>query len=137
MTPAVLSEPLTPAQAFALPPLTLAYVGDAVWELRVRTMLVKAGETQPNRLHKLAVGYVKAKAQADRVHALREHLSEREQQVVKRGRNAKSATVPRGATMADYRASTGFEALLGYLYLAGEDDRLQEILTWLIDQGGS
>ncbi|MCY0876466.1 MAG: ribonuclease III [Firmicutes bacterium] len=128
--------PLTEEQAYALPPLTLAYVGDAVWELHVRMMLVLAGERQPRQLHKLAVGYVKAGAQADRIHALQERLSEREQQVVRRGRNAKSATVPRGASVADYRSSTGLEALLGYLHLAGQDSRLQEIMQWLIEQGG-
>lgn len=127
---------LTVDQAYALPPLTLAYVGDAVWELHVRRTLVHAGERQPNRLHKLAVGYVKAAAQADRMHALLSQLDEREQHVVRRGRNAKSASVPRGATVADYRASTGLEALLGYLYLSAQNERLQAIMAWLMDQGG-
>lgn len=126
--------PLTEEQAFALPPLALAYVGDAVWEIRVRTMLVRAGERQPRRLHKQAVELVRAAGQADRIHALIERLFDREQQVVKRGRNAKSGSVPRGAKVADYRASTGLEALLGYLYLSGQQQRLAEIENWLLKE---
>jgi len=124
---------LTVDQAYALPPLTLAYVGDAVWELHVRCTLVHGGERRPNRLHKLAVGYVKAEAQADRIHALLAQLDEREQDIVRRGRNAKSASVPRGAAVADYRASTGLEALLGYLYLSAQNERLQAIMASLMN----
>ncbi|WP_245926179.1 Mini-ribonuclease 3 [Sulfoacidibacillus thermotolerans] len=119
-------------KAYRLPPLTLAYVGDAVWELAVRHYLVENGETQPRRLHRLAVERVRAKSQADRLRQIREELSDQEREVVRRGRNAKSNSIPRSASVADYRASTGIEALLGYLYLADQKERLNEILQLLL-----
>lgn len=126
---------MTEEQAFRLAPLALAYVGDAVWELRVRAMLVQAGERQPRRLHQRAVALVRAAAQADRVRHLMDSLTEREQQIVRRGRNAKSGSVPRGASVADYRASTSLEALLGYLWLSGQSERLQSVENALLAFG--
>jgi len=126
---------LTEEQAYVLPPLTLAYMGDAVWELFVRSTLVMRGERQPKRLHGQAVAFVKAQSQADRLHRLQEELTERERQVVRRGRNAKSGSVPKNAKVADYRASTGLEALLGYLYAAGQEERLLTIMNWLVTEG--
>ncbi len=119
-------------KAYRMPPLTLAYIGDAVWELSVRNHLVASGETQPRRLHRLAVSRVRAKAQADRLYQISKHLSDRERDVVRRGRNAKSPSIPKSATVADYRASTGIEALLGYLYIAGAQERLEEVLQLLL-----
>lgn len=119
-------------KAYRMPPLALAYIGDAVWELAVREFLIAQGETQPRRLHRLAVLRVRAKAQADRLRKITEELSERERDVVRRGRNAKSASVPKSASVADYRASTGIEALIGYVYLAGQQERLKEIMQLLL-----
>lgn len=123
---------MTEEEAYRMPPLALAYVGDAVWELEVRIMLVDSGERRPQQLHRLAVQKVRANAQADRLRRIAGALSERELAVVRRGRNAKSRSVPKSATVADYRASTGVEALLGYLRLSGLTDRLREIVQLLL-----
>ncbi|HIV02455.1 MAG TPA: ribonuclease III [Candidatus Aphodoplasma excrementigallinarum] len=109
-------------------PLALAFVGDGVYELYVRTRLMRAGSLQANKLHRLATQYVKAGAQAASVRAILDKLSEEEGAVYRRGRNAKSATVPKNADVAEYRMATGFEALLGYLYLSGRAERLREIM---------
>lgn len=114
-------------------PLTLAFIGDAVYELYVRTRLMKFGSLSANKLHKMAINYVKANAQANSVKAIIDNLSESELSVYKRGRNTKSATVPKNADMADYRMATGFEALLGYLYLDKQTDRLYEIMRMAYD----
>lgn len=110
-----------------LPGLTLAYIGDAVWEVYVRQFLVFSGETRPHRLHKRATGFVKAKAQSDILFSMMDELSEEEQSVVRRGRNAKSGTIPKNADVMEYKQATAFESLMGYLYLAGHHERLQEI----------
>ena len=110
-------------------PLTLAFVGDGVYELYVRTRLMQKGNLQANKLHKLAIHYVKAAAQAGSIHAIMDKLSEEEVAVYKRGRNAKSATVPKNADVAQYRMATGFEALLGFLYLGGRAERLREVMA--------
>ena len=122
---------LSEEAAFLLSPLVLAYIGDAVWEMEVRTRLVLAGERKMQRLHQLAVSKVRAENQADRLHMIMDTLSPREQMVVKRGRNTKSGSTRHHAKVTDYRASTGVEALLGYLYLCGNETRLQEILEQL------
>ncbi|WP_018131260.1 Mini-ribonuclease 3 [Effusibacillus pohliae] len=110
-----------------MPALALAYLGDAVWELFVRQHLLALGEMRPHRLQQASVRYVKAKAQADILHFLLEDLSEEEAAVVRRGRNAKSRTVPKHADVIDYRHSTGFESLIGYLFLCGQHERLREL----------
>ncbi|KUO95115.1 Mini-ribonuclease 3 [Ferroacidibacillus organovorans] len=119
-------------EAFAVAPLALAYLGDAVWELAVRESLIAKGERQPNQLHQQALGYVKAVNQADRIRRMSERLTEREMSIFKRGRNAKSHSMPKSARMADYRHSTGLEALLGYLYLTGDQARMEELLRMLL-----
>ncbi|MFT9850430.1 Mini-ribonuclease 3 [Aneurinibacillus sp. REN35] len=113
--------------------LTLAYMGDAVLEIRVRQHLIAAGEVKPNLLQRASIGYVSAKAQADIVMGIWERLTEEEQAVLKRGRNAKSATMPKNAHVSDYRLSTGFEALLGFLYLTEQTERLDEVLSYALD----
>ncbi len=122
---------LSEEEALLLSPIILAYIGDAVWEMEVRTRLVLGGERKMRKLHQLAVSQVRAENQADRLHAIMETLSEREQSVVRRGRNAKSGSTRHHAKVTDYRASTGVEALLGYLYLSGKTERLQEVLEQL------
>ncbi len=111
-----------------LAPLTLAYIGDGVYDLYIRTRLLKERVTPVHMLHKRTIVYVKAKAQAIVAHKIFERLTEKEQSVLKRGRNAKSATVPKNAELNDYKHATGFEALLGYLYLKKDFYRLKEIL---------
>ncbi|CEH28392.1 ribonuclease III [Aneurinibacillus migulanus] len=113
--------------------LALAYMGDAVLEIRVRQHLIAAGEVKPNLLQRAAVSYVSARAQASIVGGIWDRLTEEEQAVLKRGRNAKSATMPKNAQVAEYRLSTGFEALLGFLYLTEQEERLEEILTHALE----
>lgn len=117
---------LTAEDIEMLSPLQLAYIGDAVYELLVRTYLLNK-RLSVNKLHKVAIEYVKAKAQAQIVHILENILTEEEQMIVKKGRNAKSNTMPKNATVIDYKYATGFEALIGYLYLKGQDVRIQEL----------
>ena len=117
---------LTAEDIEMLSPLQLAYIGDAVYELLVRTYLLNK-RLSVNKLHKVAIEYVKAKAQAQIVHILENILTEEEQMIVKKGRNAKSDTMPKNATVIDYKYATGFEALIGYLYLKGQDVRIQEL----------
>lgn len=112
-----------------MPALALAYIGDAVWEVYVRQHLLAMGELKPHRLQTGAVNYVKAKAQSDILHHIMTELNEEEQAVVRRGRNAKSGTVPKNADVIDYRHSTGFETVIGYLYLKSEFDRLNELVN--------
>jgi ribonuclease-3 family protein len=112
-----------------LPPLTLAYVGDAVYELYIRRRLLAQGHVRVGDLHRTAVRYVRAKAQAAAVAEIMPMLSPEEQDVVRRGRNAKGHAAPRSADAAEYAAATAFEALAGYLYLAGRFDRLEEVLA--------
>lgn len=117
-------------------PLTLAYIGDAVYELVIRTLLVKHGNAQTNWLHKKASSLVKASAQAEMIEKLLPVLTEEEEAVYRRGRNAKSYTMAKNATMSDYRKATGFEALMGYLYLKEDLGRMIELIRLGLDRGG-
>ena len=109
-------------------PLTLAYIGDAIFELVIRTVLVERKNTQAEKLHKAATQIVKAETQARMIEALKESLTPEEMSAYKRGRNAKAVTRAKNATMADYRKATGFEALMGYLYLKGDMERMIELI---------
>ena len=109
-------------------PLVLAYVGDAVHELYIRTLLLSHGNAPVHKLHKQSIAFVKAKAQSDTIHKLMELLTQEEQDIVKRGRNAKSGTIPKNADVTEYKYATGFETLLGYLYIKGDYTRLLELL---------
>ena len=109
-------------------PLTLAYIGDAIYELVIRTILVEKGTTQVNKLNQRANRLVKASAQSEMIEKLKPHLTEEEMAVFKRGRNAKSYTMAKNATMSDYRRATGFEALMGYLYLTEQWERMLELI---------
>ena len=110
-------------------PLTLAYIGDAVYDLIIRTMVVEKGNRSANALHRAAVRYVNAGAQSHMIEALLPELTEEETAVYHRGRNAKSHTMAKNASVADYRKATGMEALLGYLYLQGRLDRCLELVN--------
>lgn len=120
----------------ALSPLTLAYIGDAAYELVIRSVVVERANRSANDLHKKSVKYVKAEAQAKMIEALLEHLTEEELAVYKRGRNAKSYTTAKNASMSDYRKATGFEALMGFLYLNGQNARMLELIKQGIGLAG-
>ena len=109
-------------------PLTLAYIGDGVYELIIRTILVKKGNCPVNRLHKKASSLVKAGAQSAIMEVIEEKLTPEELSVYRRGRNAPSPTMAKHATMADYRRATGFEALMGYLYLKEDYTRMLTLI---------
>lgn len=108
-------------------PVALAFVGDAVLELLVRTRLVGSTRLQPNRLHTVATHYVSAHAQCRELEILEPLLTEAEANILRRGKNASKASVAKHATVQEYRASTGLECLLGWLYLRGENDRIQQL----------
>ena len=109
-------------------PLTLAYIGDAVYEIVIRTILVEKGNAQVNKLHQRASKLVKASAQSEITEKLKEDLTEEELVVYKRGRNAKSYTKAKNASTIDYRRATGFEAVMGYLYLKGDYKRMIDLI---------
>ncbi len=115
-----------------LNPLTLAFLGDSVYELLVRSRLVGKEELPPEKLHLSSVSYVKASEQAKLYDVLIELVNEDEQRILKRGRNASSARVPKGATVADYRKATGVEALFGYLYLCGDIIRIEKLFEQIL-----
>ena len=109
-------------------PLTLAFIGDAVFDLVVRTLVVEHGNTQVNKLHRQKSAIVKAEAQKDLYFAIKDILTEEEEAVFKRGRNAKPYTTAKNASVSDYRIATGVEALVGYLYMSERYDRVLELL---------
>ena len=109
-------------------PLTLAYIGDGVFDLVIRSVVVGKGNTRPNQLHHRTSQIVKAHTQAEMMEILLPHLTEEEESIYRRGRNAKSPTMAKNATMSDYRKATGFEALMGYLYLKDEVERMVELV---------
>lgn len=113
-------------------PLTWAYVGDSVYELYIREHLVNITNLKPNKLHKEAINYVKAKAQAEILHKLYDNLTEKEQEIVRRTRNTENHHIPKNAELADYTYATAFEGLIGYLYLTNDKERLNEILKQCI-----
>ncbi|MCH5344827.1 MAG: ribonuclease III [Acetatifactor sp.] len=108
----------------AYSPLTLAYIGDAIYDLVIRSVVVERANRSNNDLHKKTIKYVKAEAQSRMIEALKEELTEEEEAVFKRGRNAKFHTSAKNASLGDYKRATGYEALLGYLYLTDQTDRL-------------
>ena len=109
-------------------PLTLAYIGDAIFDLIIRTAIVSNGNTNANNLHKSASSIVKAGTQSEMIEKMIPHLTEEEAGVYKRGRNAKSHTAAKNASIGDYRRATGLEALIGYLYLQDKMDRIMELV---------
>jgi len=109
-------------------PLTLAYMGDCAYEIVIRTLLVHKGNTHVDRLNKRASNLAKAATQSRIIGAVMECLTEEEVTIYKRGRNAKSYTSAKNASINDYRRATGFEALIGWLYLKGDFERMTEII---------
>ncbi len=110
-------------------PLTLAYLGDAVYEMVIRTICVKRTNMQTQKLHRKVTGYVSAKAQAKMMDALAGELTEEEESIYRRGRNSKPYTKAKNASMEEYLKATGFEALVGYLYLQKEYERMNALIA--------
>lgn len=108
-------------------PLALAYIGDGIFDLVIRTVIVGKGNTKASQLHYQTSHIVKAQSQALMIEALEGDLTEEEADVYRRGRNAKSPTMAKNATMSDYRKATGFETLMGYLYLTDRFERVVEL----------
>ena len=124
----------TKEEAKQLNPLQLALIGDGVYEIFVRNhILANNIDLSAHKIHVEAIKFVKAKSQSLIMHEIESELTEEEEYIYKRGRNAKSATVPKNANVRDYRMATGFEALVGYLYLIGETERLEFIFEKSID----
>ena len=113
-------------------PLVLAYIGDSVYELYIREHLVQTTNLKPHNLHIKTIKYVKAQAQADRLKIIEKILTDEEKDIVRRTRNTQNHHLPKNANPADYMYATAFEGLIGYLYLSGEKDRLEEILKMCI-----
>lgn len=128
-------ETLRPEDIKQLNALALAYMGDAVLEQRVREYLLRKGGVRPNALHKEATHYVSAKAQSMIVLRMIEegYLTEEEQAVFRRGRNAKSGSVPKNTDIRTYRNSSGFEAVLGYLFLLQQVERANDIISYSLE----
>ena len=113
-------------------PLVWAYIGDNVYELFIRMNLVNTTNLDPHRLHVEGIKYVKAKAQAEILLKIEDKLTDEEKDIVRRGRNANAHHMPKNAEIMDYKYATAFEALIGYLYLTKQDERLKEILEMCI-----
>lgn len=121
-----LSIPQTDIKTYS--PLTLAYIGDAIFDLIIRTVIVENGNAPVNKLHKKVSKLVQATAQAELYYLIQDQLSQEEMAVYKRGRNAKSFTSAKNAGIVEYRTATGLEALMGYLYLTDQTDRIIELI---------
>ena len=123
---------LNNSELHAMSALGLAHIGDAVFELMVRTWLTTCGTVTAKRMHDKTVAFVSAKAQARASERILPRLSEQETAIFKRGRNTHVNSVPRGSTYEEYHIATGMEALFGYLYLSGETDRLHELFEMIV-----
>lgn len=117
-------------------PLALAYIGDGIYDLIIRSIVVANGNTSANRLHQKTSKMVKASAQSAIIEVIKEELTPEETVIFKRGRNAKSPTMAKNASMSDYRRATGFEALMGYLYLNEQMERIVELVKIGLERTG-
>lgn len=121
------------AEVNQMSPLTWAYVGDAVFELYIRTMLTDTTNLKPHKLHIESIKYVKAKSQADMLHKIYEILTDEEKDIVRRARNTQNHHLPKNSNVQEYMYSTAFEALIGYLYLTNKMDRAKRIIEIAIN----
>lgn len=129
--------PVSVAEAKMLNPLALAYIGDAVFENYVREIIVLTDDTRKVHLmHRKAIAVVNAHSQASLLEKIKGELDEKELYIVQRGKNSKPHTVPKNADVLEYKAATAFEALLGYLYVIGEEERLAELLKKICIEAG-
>ena len=115
-------------------PLTLAYIGDGIFDVVIRSIVVGRGNTPVNQLHHKTSHIVKAHSQARMAEVLLDEMTDTEKDIYRRGRNAKSHTMAKNATVMDYRSATGFEALMGYLYLTDEMDRILELISIALER---
>jgi len=115
-------------------PLVLAYIGDTVFEVFIRTLVVYKGNAPVYKLHRKSVDFVKAKSQSDTIHRIMQFLTLEELDIVRRGRNAKSGTIPKNVDIGEYKYATGFESLLGFLYLKRDFARLMQVLKLSISE---
>ena len=115
-------------------PLTLAYIGDGIFDVVIRSIVVGRGNTPVNQLHHKTSHIVKAHSQAMMAEVLLDEMTDTEKDIYRRGRNAKSHTMAKNATVMDYRSATGFEALMGYLYLTDEMDRILELVSIALER---
>ncbi len=122
---------LSEAKASQMPPLTLAYIGDCIFDLYVRAKYVLNCAKNAGRLHSMSIRLVNAKAQAEFAHLWMERFTEQEKEIFMRGRNAKSPSAPKNMSIADYKYATAIEAVVGYLYLTGQAERVNEMLGTL------
>lgn len=127
---------LTAREINSYPPLTLAYLGDAVYEIIIRTLIVGEKERSVNAFHRRSSRLVNAGAQAEILSVIEEMLTDDEASVYRRGRNAKSHTIAKNASVHDYRMATGFEALMGYLYLSGNMNRAIDLVRIGLKKSG-
>ena len=118
----------SPEEVNVMSPLIWAYVGDCVYELFIRTYLVNTTNLKPHKLHIEAIKYVKAHAQAEILNKIYDDLTEEEKDIVRRGRNTENHHLPKNSNVQEYMYATAFEALIGYLYLTKQHERLKEIL---------
>ena len=125
---------LEPVDVRSYSPLVLAYIGDAVYELMIRSKVINHGSMQVNKMHKHSAALVKASAQAQLIKALQEELTEEELAVFRRGRNTSPHSVPQNASRADYQAATGLEALFGWLWLQGRTERLNQLFAVIMEE---
>lgn len=114
-------------------PLALAYIGDGIYELVIRSLVIGHGNASPNHLHREASTWVNAGAQCEMYDAMQPYLTEEEKDYFRRGRNAKSGSMAKHATMWEYRRATGFEALMGYLYLSGQMERMMFLIRTAVE----
>lgn len=124
---------LSEADPKAYSPLILAYIGDSIYDLIIKTLVVHEGNKQVQKLHKDTSALVQASAQSAMMRTIQQHLTEEEHAVFKRGRNAKSVSPAKNQSLTDYRRATGFEALMGYLYLKKEWKRMLELVKIGLD----
>lgn len=124
---------VTPEEAAQIPVLILAYVGDAIYEVYIRTWIVSTQKVPVKMIHKLAVGYVSASAQCESLGKIHPMLTDVEKDIVRRGRNCKTYSSPKNVNINEYRHATAYEVLIGYLYLSNQMDRLNEILGLAIE----
>lgn len=120
--------PMNEAKLRTYSALSFAYIGDAVYELIIRTMITSRGNMKPNKYHQHVIEYVNARGQVRIMEKIRPHLTEEENVIFRRGKNAKPPTCAKNQSLHDYHIATGFEALVGYLYLGGQMRRLMELL---------
>lgn len=125
----------TDVELNTMSPLVWAYVGDAIYELHIRTYLVTTTKLKPHRLHIETISFVKAKAQANILEKLQNSLNEEEADIVRRTRNTENHHIPKNTEVKDYQYATALEGLIGYLYLSGREERLKEILDLCIKYG--